>query len=109
MKREIECICSGRNVGKSMYQELLTRLDRQEQLNYNYKQIIENNEKYIKSLREDNRRLQEFLEKGEDNRVWFFQNDGYDHIGTMSSDLPVLITAHDLRHILLHGEKILEE
>jgi hypothetical protein len=89
-------------------ESLINRCNHLEKVNANLREIVISNDAYIESLREDIKRLQELIEDNETyKRTWIFQNDGYDNIGSMCNDLPVLIKACDLREILLKGETVL--
>jgi hypothetical protein len=73
------------------------------------KDIIEGNDKYIHNLRIDLKKLRDFIDKDPEHRgTWVYQGDGYDYIRSMSNDLPVLITAHELRHLIENGETVAE-
>jgi hypothetical protein len=88
-------------------ESLINRCTYLEKVNRNLRETVIRNDQYIESLREDIKRLNELLEDNEtQNRIWVFNNDGYDNIASMCNDLPVLIKACDLRDILLRGETV---
>lgn len=86
---------------------LINRCKYLERVNANLRETVISNDRYIEVLREDIRILHELIEDDEEhNRTWIYQNDGYDNINGMCSDLPVLIQAGDLQDILRNGETI---
>jgi hypothetical protein len=90
-------------------ESLVTRCEHLEKVNSNLIDTVFQQEKYIESLRQDIRIMNELRQKDTDeSRVWIFQNDGYDNIESMCSDLPVLISAIDLKILLNNGEVVNE-
>jgi hypothetical protein len=91
-------------------ESLIERSKYVEKVNDNLREIILRNEEYIESLRENYKLLSEVVSKeGHYERLWVFQNDGYDNLNSMVGDLPVLIKAADLRNLIKNGELICEE
>lgn len=101
-------------------ESLAARCEYLEKANRNLRAACEDQAAYIERFRRENMLISEFkgyfggtsedpIEAEDDrqeSRVWRWQGDGYDFIRSMSSDLPVLITAGELRELLEHGESV---
>ena len=101
-------------------ESLAARCEYLEKANRNLRAACEDQAAYIERFRRENMLISEFKgyfggasddpieaeEERQESRVWRWQGDGYDFIRSMSSDLPVLITAGELRELLEHGESV---
>jgi len=97
-------------VSSAQYPESLVHRNQYlERENANLKSFLQdlsaNKDEYSNQLRLENKTLMEMLNRqDDDSRIWVYQGDGYDAIRSMSNDLPVLIRAAELRHLITYGE-----
>lgn len=101
-------------------ESLAARCEYLEKANRNLRAACEDQATYIERFRRENMLISEFKgyfggtsddpieaeDHRQESRVWRWSGDGFDFIRSMASDLPVLITAGELRELLEHGESV---